>query len=1514
MTLALSAFLCLFAQVPTQVRTTEETAPETFIVERIALNQGVVNDVTALHQDRTGFLWIGTTNGLYRYHGLDFKAFESHYGDDTTLSSNHITTIFEGKDGTLWIGTHKGLNEFIPEDQSFYRLEHDPENPNSLGADTVNSVIEDPQGRLWIAHPLGVDRHDPLEQTFVHYNQDNVDSGYSGRWGLDLFIDPQGVLWASSEFGLNRYNDQKDQFELTPLDYTWECAFRPSPTAPFDLLLGKLPHRFNIETGRASEFEFPQSREINTKELKVNDFFYDKKKRVWMATPTGVVLFDPGASSLRTFRHNPNRTDSLSFDEVTVLLEDRSGVIWAGTSHGLNKIRLKRDNFSHHSHNLNDPASLVGNVVNDFLVDSDGDLWVGTSEGLSHQPKGRKGFLNNFAPGRLPDHLKNRRVKKFSEKVLALAEGEKGQIWILCPNSLYLFEKSPRKLKQVSRFSRRERKRSLYHMLYHSGSLWLGGEDKLTGLIQYDPKSGKERMYSYEANNPESLAGNAILAMFRDKRERIWVATPGYINCLTPKSGRVKRYVLDASKPDFKRAEYVNFFYENPSGKIWLGTNKGLRCLLDEEQGRFSSYTTSEGLVNNKVLGIGHDLKGNLWLSHPDGITRYSPKIHASVNYDINDGLNNKFRWRSAYQARDGEIFFGGSNGFNRFNPDKFQVNQTRPTVIFSDFTSKFDESVPRAPIWDVSNLQLGPKDLVVYFQFAVLDYNLPDKNMFSYKLEGYDKKWSDPSTDNKISFKKLKPDQYTLRLRGSNSDGVWAEKEASINIIVSGPFWKSSVALILYIILIPIVFYTHHRYRVGKMARNQARLEMLVDERTHSLRKEKEKTEAQARKLIELDVLKTQFFSNVSHEFRTPLTLIIGPLEGLLDKGKKSDPAHQADQYAIMLRSARRLLRLINQLLDISKLEAGKMKLHTRPGDLATFSRPILAAFQSLADSKSIDLCLKNELAETRVYFDPQKVEKVLFNLLSNALQFTQEGGAIELRIDIDPQSASMVRVSVIDNGVGIPERDLPYIFDRFRQADGSITRTHEGTGIGLSLVKELVEIHAGRVVIESREGEGTEVSFSLPLGTDHLDADEVTHAPLEEQLSLSEERARIELATLKTPENDRVKVVESRGLGESLLVIDDHPDVRNYIRDAFSDRYRILEGVDGQHGLEVARKHEPDLIISDVMMPNMDGYAMCRELKANARLCHIPIILLTAKADDEMKVEGLEIGADDYLSKPFNLRELKVRVRNLLAIRNQERSMRKSLDMAHKAQISMLPTELPRIPGLDIATFCRPAREVGGDYYDFVRHDDNKLSVIIGDVSGKGMPAALYMTMTKGLVQAYSGNADSPKEALDHINSHFRRASDANTFISLLYAVIDPEKGSLRLASAGHNPMIHATAEDTSFVKSPGMAIGLRGSAMFNRVVTEQEIHFSPGDTFVLYTDGITEGMNGNNEVFGDSRLLDLVARNGDLNADDLLEQIKSEHASFVGNTEQFDDMTAVIIKVPNAQSQVVDFPNAS
>ena len=715
--------------------------------------------------------------------------------------------------------------------------------------------------------------------------------------------------------------------------------------------------------------------------------------------------------------------------------------------------------------------------------------------------------------------------------------------------------------------------------------------------------------------------------MYEDKQNILWVNVIGSGLLFIDPSTKEWTNFMTFPNGDYYIA--ATAYCEDTKNNLWIGDYASGIHLFDLKNETSINYSQEAGLTNKTIISIASDNKDNLWILSELELTMFNPMTHIHKTFSTDDNLvevkYNEFT--VLYKDPVGEILIAGVNGFISFYPDSVRDDPTPPDVVIDKISlfnrpdEKLDSDGFISELKEI-NLPYNQNDL--QFEYVGLHYGEPLKNKYKYILEEFDENWVEAGTQRIATYTNLNPGEYVFRVKAANRDGVWNEAGTYIKIIIRPPFWATTWAYLLYALgFISLLFIT------WKLQLKRIKV-----------KQEFEMSKFEAQKLYEVDELKSRFFTNISHEFRTPLTLILGPVKQIIEKLNEG-----------------KILGLVNQLLDISKIESGNMKLQTSPQNIVKVVKVLVLSFMSYAERKKITLTFNSSEDEIIVYLDKDKTEKIITNLLSNAFKFTPDGGRIEVTVSRDDK---FVKVSVSDDGIGIPKQNMDKIFDRFYQVDGSHTRKQEGTGIGLSLTKELVELHKGKIEVESEEGKGATFIINLPLGSEHLHRDEISE-PLKDEGKISiTPSGSIIIEDLKSEDSE----INSGNIDlnfidltekQLLLLVEDNSDVRNYIKDNLAKDYRIMEAIDGADGWEKSIENTPDLIVSDVMMPNMDGFELCKKLKTDERTSHIPVILLTAKAAKEDKLSGYEIGADDYIMKPFEPDELKVRIKNLIEQRKR-------------------------------------------------------------------------------------------------------------------------------------------------------------------------------------------------------------------------------------------------------------------
>jgi signal transduction histidine kinase/DNA-binding response OmpR family regulator/streptogramin lyase len=952
----------------------------------------------------------------------------------------------------------------------------------------------------------------------------------------------------------------------------------------------------------------------------------------------GLKRFDRDKKQFFQYSHDAKNVSSLSSNGVFSIYEDNTNVLWVGTyAGGLNKFDRDKEQFIHYFNDRDDPSSLCNNTVFSICEDSFGDLWVGTYDcGLNKYDREKEQFTNYFYDPDNPASLSD-------NDVLSIYEDNSGLLWVGTYGGG--LNKYDRKKEQFTIYAHNPNDRTslskneIFTIIEDNfGDLWIGTDGG--GLNNFNKEKEQFTHYIHDPNNPASLSANRVFSIFEDKSGILWIGTDvGGLNKFDREKKQFTYYKYDPDDPSSLSNNAVLSIYEDKSGVLWIGTYGGGLNKFNSEKEQFTHYRETDGLPNDVIFGILEDEYGNLWLSTNKGISRFTPGTGLFRNYDVRDGIQgNEFNQGAYHKSKNGNMFFGGINGLTKFHPDSVKDNPHITPIVITGF-QLFNKPVPigidtsnnrlilKKSITGTKEIELTYKDYVISFEFAALDFHIPEKNQYAYIMEGFDKDWTYTNADRRfVTYTNLDPGEYTFRVKGSNNDGIWNDEGTALIILITPPLWATTWAYIFYGIFIIFLFISARTYDL-KRQRLKHQLEL---EHEH------------AKKLEEVDQMKSRFFTNISHEFRTPLTLILGPSENIIKETSKEEIKKKA---GTIKKNANRLLSLINQLLDLSKLDAGRLKLEASCGNIVTFVKGIAMSFESVGERKDILLKIKTTNNEIEVYFDRDKMEKILTNLFSNAFKFTPVGGKIT--VAISETDMNSVTIKIRDTGIGISEEEIPRLFDRFYQVDSSQTREHKGTGIGLSLTKELVELHTGTISVESREGEWTEVTITLPLGKEDLLPDEMVEADESkvERKILVDDEETITSSQFEKPlpeDFDKDKTI--------ILVVEDNTDVREYIKESLGEDYQVEEAANGEQGVRKAENIIPDLIISDIMMPKMDGNELTRILKNDEKTSHIPIILLTAKTEHESKLEGLATGADDYLMKPFDTEELHIRIKNII------------------------------------------------------------------------------------------------------------------------------------------------------------------------------------------------------------------------------------------------------------------------
>jgi signal transduction histidine kinase/ligand-binding sensor domain-containing protein/DNA-binding response OmpR family regulator len=1204
------------------------------------------NTVRALLQDERGFLWVGTKDGLNRYDGYGFVVFRHDPFDERTLSSGYVTALLEDRAGRLWVGTNAGgLNLLDTATGVVSRF------AQQVGQQ-VTALAEDAAGDLWIGtggaglyrlRVATIGSPEAVFERFIHAPDDA--RSLSDDRVTSVLVDQSGALWVGTDNGLNRLDESGrgfDRLGITDgLAHRWVSTI--AETADGTLWLGTplgLSRLVDADSGRFVSYAYP-SRSRAYGWSRVLAIAEVSPGQLWLASPEGLIRFDLSTSSYSVLRHDTHDPHSLSGNAVNALLRDRTGVLWAGTNgFGISRYDAKTARFETIRHTPDPSSILDGFSVRAVFEDADGSVWI--SAGALYRLDRRTGAMHSFesAPDR-PEDFGN-------SGVWSITQDRRGTLWFGSFEGLYSYDPQTGRSRRYAHDPQRSDglpAKIVYGVFEDSrGAVWAVTRHHLTRLE--DQKAGRFISYVHTPHEPTGTGEELFPSAYEDASGYFWLATGTGLVRFDPRNGDVRRFRTDPSDPASLSLDQVRAIAPDPlepERYLWIGTAGGGLNRLDLRDETFSHVTEHDGLPNNVVYGVLPDGQGRLWLSTNRGLARYDVRSGEIKSYDRRDGLqSSEFNSGALFRNSHGRLYFGGIHGVNSFDPEDFVDNPHVPAIVLTGLrigdraVAAGDGSglLDRA-IWDAAALRLSHRETMVTFEFAALDFSVPEKNRYAYRLHGFDYDWVEAGTARSATYTRLPPGSYTFQVRGSNNDGVWNLEGASVRVVVLPPWWRTWWAYALYAGLFGGLLLGIRRYEMRRI-----HLEHRLDQASE-----------RALQLRELDWAKSRFFANVSHEFRTPLTLTLGPLDDIQSGIYGPLDGPMAAQVDLARRSAGRVLDLINQILDVARLESGRTTLHARPLDVGAFVDVVAQPFREMAARKAMTFEVALPATPVEVFADPTQLEKAVANLLSNALKFTPEGGTVRVTVTSEDDAA---RVAVRDSGPGIPSADLPHVFDRFYQVNEA-TQTQLGTGIGLALAKEVVDLHGGTLAVESQAGFGSTFTLTLPLGRAHLAPDQVdeTAGPWAPGVSST--------PLLAAPGGDGVsaaeQVVEHSDDQTTVLVVEDHPEVRAYIRRHLEPAYHVLEAADGEAALALARTLLPDLVLSDVMMPKLDGLGLCRALRADPETDFIPVILLTAKAAPEDRLEGLAEHCDDYLTKPFDVAELRARIDNLIAMRKRLR-----------------------------------------------------------------------------------------------------------------------------------------------------------------------------------------------------------------------------------------------------------------
>ncbi len=1195
----------------------------------LSTNNGLSqSSVIVFHQDDLGQMWIGTRDGLNKYDGTNITTYRNDLDDPSSISNNDILSIEQDRDGFIWIGTYNGLNRFDPKTNTFIRYYHH-QKKKSLGNNTIWTIKELSNGGLWIGTSTGLSVYDKETDSFTSFlTHGEIEIPIENRL-YSILETSSGTVYLGTSNGLvkvKNIENGKYQFKIIPETKRFYIQ---------DLIEGKNSEiliatrdeavmEFNPKTNIVASFTLNQkldSYNQNTRQL-----LFDDIGQLWVGTYDGLLIITKNKDVI-SLSNTIGDSKSLRKNSIKALYKDRKGSIWVGTYYGgVNIWDESNANFI----NITQAAGQKGlsyEVVSS-IVQSNSKIYFGTEGGginiLDTKTNNYQYINKNNTP-----QLSNNNIK-------ALLITDDTYLWVGSFNTgvhIYnvktnQFETSVLSikirdfLKDVGVYSIKKDR---------SGNLWLGTFGK--GLIRYQLASKTYQVFNFSEESSNSLSSNLVRSVMVDSKDNIWVGTERGLNKVR-QDGKIISFFYDV---EVNSGDDILTIFEDSDGTIWAGTkNRGLFKLVVDD---FKSVKLSTNSIKvSSVHSILEDNAKNLWLSSNQGLIKTDMDLSKIFYFNQKEGLiSNEFNNNSSLKIDKSNFYFGGPAGVTYFNPDNLTTNAYSPQVIITDLKLKNEsvklgeDSVLKNTISFTKTLNLSHDQGNFGISYAIPNFINSSNNKYKYRLKGLENDWIE-TTATTASYTIQNAGEYIFEVKGANSDGVWNNNATTLVISVAPAPWKSWWAFLIYALLI---FGALHFSM--SLLKSRTRLQTQLDLEHLEVKRTKEVHEA-----------KLEFFTNISHEFRTPLTLILGPLHQILEDYKGSSSIYK--KLRVIESSGNNLLHLINRLMDFRKLENKVFTLEAAEGNIVKFLKEIFLSFADYAKDGDYDYSFHTTNDEILAYYDRYKLERVFYNLISNAFRYTPKNGKIVLRIK---QEKEHIIIQVEDSGVGIANEYQEKIFERFFEVSANKKPDNDynkGTGIGLSIAKNIVNLHKGQIGVRDNDhNHGSIFMVYLPLGRSHLADDEII-----KDFKFSDDVSQYvnQLEKTKIVLEDDLTSEYSSNEKFKILLVEDNKPLRKFMRNILKEQYNILEAENGSVALKLAHKESPDLIISDVIMPVMVGTELCAAIKENIKTSHIPIILLTSRTALVYRLEGLESGADDYISKPFDVKEFKLRIKNLLEL----------------------------------------------------------------------------------------------------------------------------------------------------------------------------------------------------------------------------------------------------------------------
>jgi len=1188
------------------------------------------NSVNAITRDRKGYLWIGTNYGLNRYDGYNMKVFKNDITKDNSLVNNYIYSIKQDAGGILWIQSKSGMSVFNYENESF---ENDVKKillDRGITDDFLDKVICSPKNTAYIVNNYNVVIYNHQKKTTIQ-----IQKKYPNVYYHNGCFDSQENLWLID----NKQNLYKINTITGKVVATISNMRKEKTSGNSYVFVDKRNKLWiNINSLQLYFFDPITSKLIDFKKEKkgspfnnypIRSIVEDDYHRIWIGSDHGgIILMNPISFETKVLLENEKQEFSLSENSITALFSDTDGAVWVGTyKQGVDYYHPLNRRFTTNKI----PGSNSNNDVNCFVEDHEGNIYIGTNG---------KGLFRYNAKNKTYSTVNYRSSTGFDNTIVSLLFDSKGRLWIgTFTDGLYCYSKNSfihySSKSNTSPILPDDNVWSLVEDAYHN--IWIGTLN--SGLFRFDEKNG-----AFVSQKKTRQISTCIECAFKDKDNNLLFGSSWGLYMMNPNGTFKKQIEFNKKNDRFAERNYINSIAQDKKGYYWVATQSGL-AILDGKTNDYHFFRNEVEFENKFIYMVLIDASNNIWVSTATGlylinVLNYgnldAPSISV-IRFGKEDGLqDNKFNGKSAFLTKSNLLLFGGVNGYNVIDPKKLNLQKHAPNLVFTNLRINSNlinigEKVNGRMLLEkslnyISSITLKHNENTISIGFSALSFLHPEKNKYEYKLEGFEEHWNTVDAANPVAtYNNVGRGYYIFKVR-LKENGMFANtKTISLDIKMLPPFWLSWPAFLLYLIIAVSLAVFIYRYLVDK-ATFQLQLDHELKERKH---------------VEEISAMKVKFFTNLSHELRTPVSLIILPVENILSK---NIDVSLKNNLTMVLRNAKRLLFIVNQLLDFRKLEVGEITYHPAMGNIVGFIKDVTLPFLDIALNKNIKLTVKSNVEEVYTNFDHNKLERIFFNLLSNAFKFTPNHGEVVVSIHYDVKNKLPIRIEVSDTGIGIENDKLEHIFKPFYQAENQGNISEMGTGIGLSITYEFVRLHQGTIRVESIVDKGTTFLIELPMT-------EVVAPVIKEDLP--EEELIVSAETMRRPTMDSISKKS-----KTILIVDDNDDFRFYMVENLRGLYNVIEANNGKVAFEKANRFLPDIIVSDVTMPEMDGFELCSKIKKDVNTSHIPIVLLTSNALNEDKIAGFEAGADEYISKPFNVGVLQARIRNLLLKKDEQRS----------------------------------------------------------------------------------------------------------------------------------------------------------------------------------------------------------------------------------------------------------------